>query len=787
MFKNILVLLIAVTAYSCSTRESIQPASLLDAMTEVEKIAGNQQYIHSPFVTPGDRAYLVGHQDGTFPPLGWHITGEMGGLWAHPVKLLDGFSAALHGTNEVLCLTEADSFVNYPFANKHIYASPFNTRITRFQYSPEGLPAIVVEYTFENLLHERQEYLFEFNITSDLRPTWLGERTGMNNHPDIINWNNDLNALVARDSLNPWHLVAGSPDKHLRYDLENDRCDMEVSDDNATGSLTWIVELPSNGKKTITIVLAGDARGFDEAASAFSTVLENRQELLENKKEKYAGIANSSNLILEDKKLEQTFRWIKYNTDWLIQDVPGVGRGLTAGIPDYPWWFGADSEYALQGAIMTGQTELVYETIDLIFRISQKTNGNGRVVHEVSSNGAVFNPGNINETPQFVSLIWRVFQWTGDQEFLKKYYPFLVDGMEWLLEETDKDANLLPDGFGMMEIHGLNSEMIDVAVYTQKAFADLAEMAGFLGNTEHEMEFREKADKLEDIIRNEYWVEDFESYADFIGTAEQAEHLVEDAIHRADSLGKPWAVEELENTRAQVKVLPRDAKQGFVLHHNWVVNTPMETGVADSTKALKALNTGSKYVNPFGVFVTGIDRDESAGDDAGSFQTNRKIFTYIGAVMTLPTGVQAVAENNYGRPDAALDYIQRMTRSFSYALPGSMYEVSPDFGMMTQAWNIYSYAVPIIHQFFGIKPDAQHQHITIAPQIPSSWNSGRLENVKIGDNTLQISFERKADRIEVKLEQEKPWDITVQYTNESLEMEKLRVKDTRFITFTIHE
>jgi hypothetical protein len=29
----------------------------------------------------------------------------------------------------------------------------------------------------------------------------------------------------------------------------------------------------------------------------------------------------------------------------------------------------------------------------------------------------------------------------------------------------------------MMEIHGMDSEMIDVAVYSQKAFADAAKMA----------------------------------------------------------------------------------------------------------------------------------------------------------------------------------------------------------------------------------------------------------------------------------------------------------------------
>lgn len=42
------------------------------------------------FVAAGTRAYVVGAENGTFPPIGWHITGQMGGVWAPPIKLLDG-------------------------------------------------------------------------------------------------------------------------------------------------------------------------------------------------------------------------------------------------------------------------------------------------------------------------------------------------------------------------------------------------------------------------------------------------------------------------------------------------------------------------------------------------------------------------------------------------------------------------------------------------------------------------------------------------------------------------
>src|SRR3954451_11322017 len=42
------------------------------------------------YVAAGERAYVMGFQDGGFSAQGWHITGEMGGVWSQPLKLVDG-------------------------------------------------------------------------------------------------------------------------------------------------------------------------------------------------------------------------------------------------------------------------------------------------------------------------------------------------------------------------------------------------------------------------------------------------------------------------------------------------------------------------------------------------------------------------------------------------------------------------------------------------------------------------------------------------------------------------
>src|ERR1700732_5144052 len=56
------------------------------------------------YVAAGDRAYIVGVQNGSLVPdvslnpngIGWHITGQMGGVWAHPIKLLHQFQFFLN-------------------------------------------------------------------------------------------------------------------------------------------------------------------------------------------------------------------------------------------------------------------------------------------------------------------------------------------------------------------------------------------------------------------------------------------------------------------------------------------------------------------------------------------------------------------------------------------------------------------------------------------------------------------------------------------------------------------
>ena len=759
-------LLASVLLFSCQGTTTPELRIFEDLATQ-EGLSGKADYLASPFTAAGDRVYLIGHQNGRFPDMGWHVEGEMGGIWLHPIKLMDGFTASVSWDQQTYCLDQAKTFTNYPFSNLHHFPlDGSGVEVERVQFVPDGKEGMTVLFRIKNVDKSEKKVRFQFNAFVDLMPVWLGERTGMIDQPDMVSFDEMTNTFSAKDQGNPWFTVWGTTEGISLSPQDVLSCTYSPKGNGAAAGFSLEMNIPAGAEQIIPVFIAGST---ESELKAMETLVDLRKNLDADwfaKKRRYETLTTLSEIKIPDADLQKAFEWIKYNTDWLVRDVPGIGRGFGAGLQDYPWWFGVDSEYTIQGLIATGRKDLVYSTLELIHNLSEKENGNGRIVHEVSTNGAVFNPGNINETPQWASTIWEVYRWTGDREMLEKYFPSIEKGLDWLLRENDKDGNLLADGYGMMEIHGLKSEMIDVAAYSQKAFADAAKMAEILGKTELSKSYQQTAEALATKINSDFWVEEFGSYADFIGTAEEALHLIDDAIIRADTLNKPWAVEELKATKAKLSTLPKDKKQGFVLYHNWVVNTPMETGVADPEKAKIALATAKKYTNPFGTFVTGIDRDEQAENEDGSF-AGSKSFSYTGAVMTLPTGVSAIGENNYGNPDQALDYLKRMTRSFGFALPGSMYEVSPDYGMFTQAWNMYSFGVPIVMQFIGIQPDAGNKVIYIRPQMPSSWEEASIQKVIVGDNEINLSYVDKSGVRSIEVEQtQSKWGISIEIPEE---------------------
>ena len=150
--------LISVLFIGCQQRvQSNTNQNLSDLLKNSPRIEGKQEYLQSPFSTIGNRVYMVGHQDGTFPDLGWHIEGEMGGIWNHPIKLMDGFDIQITEASESFKLNKADKFTNYPVANVHGFSwKDKKLEIERWQFVPDDKQGLVVQLIIKNHGDERE-------------------------------------------------------------------------------------------------------------------------------------------------------------------------------------------------------------------------------------------------------------------------------------------------------------------------------------------------------------------------------------------------------------------------------------------------------------------------------------------------------------------------------------------------------------------------------------------------------------------------------------------------------
>ncbi|MCU9613172.1 hypothetical protein OEV98_06355 [Caldibacillus lycopersici] len=688
------------------------------------------------FVTPGNRMHLIGSQNGSFPAFGHHVEDEMGGLWMHPIKILDGFWFGLKekAAAETQWLKNATEFINYPFYNENIYQMD-TISVKRTHFAPDDIPGFLVKYELENTTAEELEFTANWLARSDLRPVWYSETKGILPGEDHAFMKEGT--VIVKDSQHQW--FAG-----ICVDVENAKITIEkdlTAYDGIHGSgcgMAWefTMTLPPGAKKAFTVRIAGSMESEAEIQSVLTALIDG-EHLFQQKRQRYQEILNMADINIPDKELEKVYAWVKCHIDWLTIDVPTVGKGLAAGIPEYSWWFGTDSAYALMGCLPAGFHQLSENTLDLVGRLSKEHNKNGRIIHEANTFGIVGNPGNTQETAHFIIALFETYLWSGNTQWLRNHYPEVKAGLRWILEDMDQDHDLYPEGYGIIEILGLNAELIDTAVYTWKALTYAAEMGRMFTDVETANHYEELAKQLAQKIQTEMWLEEEGLFGDIRISGNDIYSKLDDFITQA-SLGNDYETisyyqmvkEDLERTG-----LHQDKAEQTWCFKNWVINTPVETGLASEEQAEIALRrmNSDEFIGDYGMYLSGI------GGTSGR------------RMMTISTGVQINANLQYNQTDSALALIQKIKKTFNMYLPGSISEMSPDYGCFVQAWTSYGMIAPFITGFIGMKPNAGQKKVVFAPQLPDAWDQMEAKQIKIGNNLVDVKVTRVVNGYQVEV------------------------------------
>ena len=744
-----------------------------------EELSTTDRLDQRRYVAAGDEAYVMGFQDGSFQAQGWHVTGEMGGVWSQPLKLVDGVWFGVDGD----WVGPATKFTSgWGYVGMDLPDTP-ELKLSRVDFAPDGLRAALIGLRIENPGAERTVSVVvdaHSEVMNHYPWAWTTPNAGDFNLADSGAFTGD--ALEFHDTGTPhpnagshdWVALVGSDRTPVGGIAESGHwgsqgppvlctaesqftCDDGPFGKGTGGQLRYDVTIPAGEARWLWIGVAGSDQGASVARSELAAALDDPAGRLADKRASRMQWSDYTRVSLPgDPRLAKAIAWGKQNLLDSAQAASGLqvrdvdegraypraagtvanARWFAAGFPDYPWLFATDGEFTGFAAVTVGQFETIKAHARALRDVSLLLNGDsGKVVHEMVADGSVYfgtlaHGGNTDETAKFPSLVALVWRWTGDNAFRDDLYGFAKRNMEYVTQQLDADGDGWPEGLGNVERAGMGEEKLDNTVATVRGLYDLADLARSKGDGATAAWATQRADDLNSRFEDAWWMPDFRQYA--------------------DSLDDPGDLQ--------------------VQQRHWIGQTPMEVeltiggrptpGLAvfphgDAALAVRESEcySGKRPYN-LGLFHTGCE-----GGPTGAGE--RTIFT-------LNTAIQAVGEGNYGRLGATQQ--QRYTGANAEPMfsepytggtpdeqPGAMPEIvpSPDFdgvgnrdanierctrcrAMVMQAWGNYGTMWPIVHQQLGVRPDIGRGRLEVIPQLPPDGSPIAGENIRLGSGALAV-------------------------------------------------
>ncbi len=742
------------------------------------------------YVTTGNRAYVVGDESGRFPAMGWHITGEMGGVWSPPLKLLDGIWFGIDGD----WLGPAERFTSAYGHVRMDLPDHDGLSVIRTDFVPDDRRGALFGLTLETGSQSRTVTLTvdaRSELTSAFPWGWTTPSQTDFNLEDEATF--DGSRLLFRDhgkpdvehaSAHDWNAVVGAALDPVSHDVGDGfwgpqapvdfcppdgegssssppRCDDSKFGNGRGGRLQYEITVPSNATRTVWIGVAGSESTPEAATEELDAMLDDPSGALREKVTHRLSVGRRTRIDLPgDRLLERSVEWSKQNLADCVQEAHDLTvrytdegkqypepagtvdeiRFFGAGFPDYPWMFGTDGEYTTFPALAAGEFDVAKDHMRSLKAVSRIVNGDtGKVVHETVTTGDVYfganqDSGNTDETVKFpmaVDLIWR---WTGDDAFRDELYPFMVDGMHYVVQDLDEDGDLWPTGSGNVERKGMGREKLDVAVYTIRGLYALADMARSKGDDETASWATDHAGKMLGKFEATWWLPEIPQHA---GSIDVPGNGMNDnrPIYERHWIGvTPMSAEYVDETG---EIVPGMTTKEHGTSALGLRETPCYGGIGDAAGTTQRRNEG--------LYAAGAPGCDGGTGKYTRDATEKQIFTH-------PTGIMAIGEGNYGRLGG------EQQRRFIHAnaslqlpdpdeQPGAVPEVapSPAYGrsidlqftkraQVLQAWGTLAILWPVVRQYLGVRPDIGRGRARVVPQIPPDQPRVAGERIRIGED-----------------------------------------------------
>jgi GH15 family glucan-1,4-alpha-glucosidase len=645
----------------------------------------------------GTRAGLLGNEAGRME------------AWVYPLKLVRDFRLQFHTDGRVLpAETLARTLITRPESSTIVYTGDtFSVRETFFVPVNEPGAVISLEVETEFPLEIEARFLRDFQLEW---PAALGGTYSF--------WDKDQRAFYLGEETRKFAAFVGSPTAtEERGEYQTNYSESAVN--------SFRLGATNKGKQTKLIVMAGSLDGRPQAEATYKKLATGYADLLRSSAEYYKKYLNDTvSVDLPDAQIQQAYDWSRVSMVQGIVNNPFLGTGLVAGYrtsgesqrPGFAWFFGRDSLWTSLALDAAGDFATTRTALQFISKFQRE---DGKMPHEIAQ-GASFVPwfkdfpygyASADATPLFIIAMNDYVTESGDVAFAKEKWDSVWKAYQFL--RSTYDAQGFPKNFGVG--HGwveggpllpVESEFYQsgLGAEAMRALSNLARLTGKDSiSTELARDFEKQARKVNET----FWLADKQRYAFALGT---------------------------------------DGK--LVDEPSVLATVPMWFGLPDQKNASAMITqlAGADHQTDWGMRIISNRSPKFSG---GGY--------HYGSVWPLFTGWASVGEYRYHRAQPAY---ANLRANALLALDGSLGHVtevlSGDYyqplstSSPHQIWSAAMVVSPLLRGMFGLSTDAKAATLTFAPHLPADWTRFSIENLRVGENRLQLNFTKTEEGISLE-------------------------------------
>ncbi|HYL63399.1 MAG TPA: hypothetical protein VE077_12340 [Candidatus Methylomirabilis sp.] len=685
VFRRALFLLLFALAAAQATPPTASPQSL-----ELKRAVRPWEFLS----TLGMRAGLLGNE-----------AGRMEG-WVYPLKIFRDFHLKFHVDGRVL---EADSFartlITRPESSTIVYAGDtFSVRETFFV--PVKEPGALIAFDIETETPLEIEAVFR----RDFQLMWPAALGGI-----YIGWNSTLHAFELGEEQRKFAAVVGSPSGTGEH--EEFQTNYSESEENS-----FRLGGTAKGRDTKFIAIAGSMNGRAELENTYRRLTARYADLLSESAKYYRDYLDETvSLALPDEQIQKAYDWSRISLAQGMVTNPFLGTGLVAGYrtsgqsqrPGFAWYFGRDSCWSSLALNADGDFADTKAALEFISKFQRE---DGKIPHEISQGasfvdwfkGYPYPYASADATPLYIIAADDYVTASGDGAFAKEKWDSLWKAYQFLKSTYDSRGLPQNQGVGHGWVEGgpllpVKTEFYQSGLGAQALHA-LSDLARFAGHDDAAVNLEKEFEKQRALVNESFWIADKKRFA--------------------------FALDKNDKQVDEPTVL---------------ATVPMWFGLPSDAQAIPTIQqiADADVQTDWGMRIIS---NRSPVFSGGGY--------HFGSVWPLFTGWASVAEYKYHQEFPAYENLRANALLTLDGSLGHVTEVlSGDYyqplstSSPHQIWSAAMVVSPTLKGMLGLERNAADRTLTFVPHVPADWTDFKVNNVKVGDSVVNLSYHKTLNEI----------------------------------------